>query len=351
MNKSKLLKNKFLIFAFQVVILSLIIWVFNYQFNISFDAGITQIRQDIIQFIANYVIYSAESGDLSGFYFIYFSWLVIGLIPIFIYNDYKKAWSMNITTFFFPNFFFYVFLARYSPVYSDANFSTLFGQTLLLGVVLVVYSIGLSLLMKKIRKPQDEARIEDLQPIADANRRRCPHCGTEFESVPKFCYKCSKEIIKFKSEETDYTEAIEAFKEDANITLEPWARSIDHLRLTIIGKKGTPYADGKFVFEIKLPENYPFQPPYAYAITDLRHPNIDSSIPPGKLNICLDLINPDLVGKVDASTGASGWTPSKTLTNLIDALKGMLHVEPPFFNPGDPLDPEAGEQYFRAQKK
>lgn len=89
-------------------------------------------------------------------------------------------------------------------------------------------------------------------------------------------------------------------------------------------------------------------------------PNIDSSIPPGKLNICLDLINPDLVGKVDASTGAiymqlsvSGWTPSKTLTNIIEALKGMIlrntsflnckHVEPPFFNPGDPLNHEAGD--------
>ena len=102
-------------------------------------------------------------------------------------------------------------------------------------------------------------------------------------------------------EETDYTEAIEAYKNDANVILEPWGRSIDHLRLTIIGKKGTPYAEGKFIFEIKFPENYPFAPPYAYAVTLMWHPNIDSSIPPGKLNICLDLINPDLVGKVDAS--------------------------------------------------
>ena len=37
--------------------------------------------------------------------------------------------------------------------------------------------------------------------------------------------------------------------------------------------------------------------------------------------------------------------------NIIEALKGMMHVEPPFFNPGDPLNHEAGEQYFRAQKK
>jgi ubiquitin-protein ligase len=162
-------------------------------------------------------------------------------------------------------------------------------------------------------------------------------------------------------EETDYTEAIESYKSDSNIIIEPWGRSIDHLRLTIIGKEGTPYGKGKFIFEIKFPENYPFAPPYAYAVTLMWHPNIDSSIPPGKLNICLDLINPDLVGKVDASTGASGWTPSKTLTNIIEALKGMIlgnnsflnckHVEPPFFNPGDPLNHEAGEQYFRAQKK
>ena len=69
-----------------------------------------------------------------------------------------------------------------------------------------------------------------------------------------------------------------------------------------------------------------------------------ASIPPGKINICLDLINPELVGRVDATTGASGWTPSKTLTNIIEALKGQIHCEPPFFNPGDPLNYEAGDQ-------
>jgi ubiquitin-conjugating enzyme (huntingtin interacting protein 2) len=152
-------------------------------------------------------------------------------------------------------------------------------------------------------------------------------------------------------EETDYSEAIETYKNDEHVILEPWGRNINHLRLAIIGKNGTPYGKGKFIFEIKFPENYPFQPPYVYAVTLMWHPNIDSSIPPGKLNICLDLINPDLVGKVDASTGASGWTPSKTLINIIEALKGMMHYEAPFFNPGDPLNHEAGEQYFRSLKK
>ena len=152
-------------------------------------------------------------------------------------------------------------------------------------------------------------------------------------------------------EEVDFTEARDAFKEDTTISLEPWGMSVDHLRLIISGIPNTPYAGGKFMFEVKMPENYPFAPPYAYCHTLLWHPNIDSSIPPGKINICLDLINPDLVGKVDASTGASGWTPSKTLTNIIEALKGQIHCEPPFFNPADPLNFEAGEQALNNQTK
>ncbi len=72
-------------------------------------------------------------------------------------------------------------------------------------------------------------------------------------------------------EETDYTEAIEIYKDDEYITLEPWGRSIDHLRLRIVGKNGTPYAKGKYIFEIKFPENYPFQPPYVYAVTLMWH--------------------------------------------------------------------------------
>jgi len=152
-------------------------------------------------------------------------------------------------------------------------------------------------------------------------------------------------------EEIDYLEAMGQCKNDPYILLEPWGRSVDHIRLVIRGREGTPYEMGKFLFELKMPENYPFQPPYAYCHTLIWHPNIYSSISPGKLNICLDLLNPDLVGKVDASSGASGWTPSKTLSNIIEALKGMIHMEPPFFNPNDPLNHEAGEQYLRAEAK
>ncbi len=151
-------------------------------------------------------------------------------------------------------------------------------------------------------------------------------------------------------EETDYSEASKQYENDDTVTIEPWVDRLDHLRVTILGVKDTPYEDGKFIFEIKLPSNYPYSPPYCYCQTLIWHPNIDPSVPPGKTNICLDLINPDLVGKIDATSGASGWTPSKTLGNIIEALKGMIHCQKPFFNEDDPLTHKAGEQYKKNPK-
>ncbi|MHA1383293.1 MAG: ubiquitin-conjugating enzyme E2 [Candidatus Helarchaeota archaeon] len=152
-------------------------------------------------------------------------------------------------------------------------------------------------------------------------------------------------------EETDYVECTNQFKDDETVIIEPWVDRVDHLKVTIIGISNTPYHKGKFEFEVKLPSNYPYAPPYCYCQTLIWHPNIDPSVPPGKTNICLDLINPDLIGKVDPQTGASGWTPSKTLINVIEALKGMIHCQAPFFNPDDPLNNKAGEQYQKNPKK
>ena len=194
MKIKNLFKSKLMIFCIQILSLIVSLSISNYKLQIEFDPSASE-QQFIIQFLANIILYN----NSFGFVYINLTWIIVSLIPILIFSDYKKAYSMNLTTFFFPNFFFYVFLGRYSPTYSDANFSIFFGQTLLQGGVLVVYSISLSLLMKKIRKPQEEIKIKDLQPIADANRGKCPHCGTEFESVPKFCYKCSKEITVIES--------------------------------------------------------------------------------------------------------------------------------------------------------
>ena len=133
------------------------------------------------------------------------------------------------------------------------------------------------------------------------------------------------------------------FKDDDYVELQSWDGSTDHLRVTIRGLENTPYENGKFVFEIKFPSNYPYSPPFCYCHTKIWHPNIDPSIFPDRPNICLDLLNPDSIGKVDSRTGASGWTPSKRIRNVIEALKGMIHMQPPFWNPNSAINTEARE--------
>jgi len=195
------LKNRFIIFIFQMFLLSTFIFIFTYKFEINFDSEISKERQEIIQFLANYIIFNIETKGLYSLYFIYFSWLIVALIPVLIFNDYKEAYSMNLTTFFFPNFFFFIFLSRYSPVYYKAYGLTLFAQTIILGIILTIYSIGLSLLMKRILKPKEESQLEDFKLIVSKNISKCPYCGTEFDSIPTYCYNCSKEIIKLESSE------------------------------------------------------------------------------------------------------------------------------------------------------
>ena len=49
-------------------------------------------------------------------------------------------------------------------------------------------------------------------------------------------------------EEVDYTEALDAFKTNEYIKLEPWGMDVNHLRLIITGRPNTPYENGKFIF-------------------------------------------------------------------------------------------------------
>ncbi|MHA1292421.1 MAG: hypothetical protein ACTSQJ_07120 [Promethearchaeota archaeon] len=190
MVKLRFFKSKLGIFTIQILSLSLLIFLFNYKFKIDFDDGILKERKIIIQFLANYVCFS----DLNGFLFLYSSWLLISFIPIIIYKEPKKAYSMNLTTFFFPNFFFYVFLFKYSPNYYNSTFHLYFNQTLFLGVIIVIYSLLLSIFFKKIMQLKITSQREDLEQIAKENRIVCPHCGIEFNSIPKYCYNCSKKI-------------------------------------------------------------------------------------------------------------------------------------------------------------
>ncbi|MFX1347999.1 MAG: hypothetical protein ACFE92_04960, partial [Promethearchaeota archaeon] len=180
-------RSRIILFLIQILLLSSFIYSLGYFFKINFDAGTLIEQEVIIQFLANYILFD----DLLGLCFIYISWIIVSLLPIFIFNNFKKAYSMNLMTFFFPNFFLYVFLWKYSPDYFNLNFQFHLLHTILLGLVIIGISIGLSLLIKKITKKEVITQIEDLSILASEGKKVCPNCGTEFESVPKFCYKCN----------------------------------------------------------------------------------------------------------------------------------------------------------------
>jgi len=67
-------------------------------------------------------------------------------------------------------------------------------HTILLGIVIICLSIGLSLVLKKILKSKIKIQIEDLNSIANESKITCPKCGTEFNSLPEFCYNCNTDL-------------------------------------------------------------------------------------------------------------------------------------------------------------
>ena len=191
-------RSRIILFIIQILLLSLFIYSIGYYIDLNLDMGISIEREKIIQILASYTLFN----DLSGLFFLYISWILVSLIPIFIYNNFKKAYSMNLMTFFFPNFFLYVFLRRHSKEYFNSYFQFHFLHTFLLGIVIVGLSIVFSLILKKVLKFKSEIQLEDLSLIASKNRIKCPNCGAEFNSTPKFCYNCNADltvIIKEKN--------------------------------------------------------------------------------------------------------------------------------------------------------
>ena len=180
-------KNKFVLFIIQILILSILMSNFQYNSQIEITSSISKDLNLIIQLLSNYIIYNNNFGLM----YIYITWILVSLMPIFIFNDFKKAYSMNLLAYFFPNFFFYVFYYRYSEIYFNTLFPSLIVKTIILGITIVIISIGLSLILKSIKYFNKEIKEENLKQIELENKIKCQNCGTEFNSIPKYCYKCN----------------------------------------------------------------------------------------------------------------------------------------------------------------
>jgi len=116
---------------------------------------------------------------------------------------------------------------------------------------------------------------------------------------------------------------------DAGVQADLVDNDFSHWKGTIEGPKGTPYENGKFVVDIVIPKNYPFEPPKMKFDTKVWHPNVSSA----NGAICLDILK-------------SEWSPALTLRTALLSLQALLSCP----NPDDPQDAQVAGQYKKDRK-
>lgn len=109
----------------------------------------------------------------------------------------------------------------------------------------------------------------------------------------------------------------------------PIGESLYHWKASIRGPRDSPYEGGIFYLHIRVPFNYPFEPPEMYFVTKILHPNISRH---GDIGVDI------LQGK--------GWSPSMTLQMLLLSIQSILT---------DPyteicMEPEIGKMYNENRK-
>jgi ubiquitin-conjugating enzyme E2 D/E len=109
----------------------------------------------------------------------------------------------------------------------------------------------------------------------------------------------------------------------ANCSAGPIEDDIYHWEATILGPYKSVYEGGIFRIDIIFPSEYPFKPPKVKFMTNIYHPNINSSG-----GICLDILKDQ-------------WSPALTITKVLLSICSLLD-DP---NPDDPLVPEIAAEY------
>ncbi|ORM39575.1 Ubiquitin-conjugating enzyme E2 27 [Babesia sp. Xinjiang] len=103
-------------------------------------------------------------------------------------------------------------------------------------------------------------------------------------------------------------------------------RDIYTWRGYIKGPIQTPYEGGYFILAIKIPEDYPYNPPKIHFETKIWHPNISSETGA----ICLDILKNE-------------WSPALTIRTALLSIQALLSAP----EPDDPQDAEVASMYRR----
>ncbi|KZF19102.1 ubiquitin conjugating enzyme [Xylona heveae TC161] len=118
----------------------------------------------------------------------------------------------------------------------------------------------------------------------------------------------------------------------SNVFAEPHGNGDDltHLRGNFKGPPGTPYEEGIYHVDIRIPTEYPFRPPVMKFETKVWHPNVSSQTGA----ICLDTLS-------------SAWSPVLTIKSALLSLQSLLSTP----EPKDPQDAEVAGMLMRNPKE
>ena len=155
--------------------------------------------------------------------------------------------------------------------------------------------------------------------------------------------------IRIKRIADDYNQLKKLYKQKTIKQLKAFPggkKSVEHLAVLLGGPKGTPYEKGKFKLEVKFGPNYPYSPPFVRLHTPIWHPNFwpKPDEYKGKRNICLALVDPDLIGRTD------GWSPSKNISTVIHSILAMFNIDTAYTNPHDVFNKKAAQEYLSNRK-
>lgn len=129
----------------------------------------------------------------------------------------------------------------------------------------------------------------------------------------------------------DFVDLLNCLKKKQNLTYEedPTCKLEEISNMTkftvlIKGPEKTPYENGKYRLEIKLPQDYPMDPPEIKFLTKIYHPNIKEK------EICLDILK-------------NNWKPTYNLSKIFDSIYYLLKNP----NTNDPLSADVNSVYIR----
>lgn len=116
----------------------------------------------------------------------------------------------------------------------------------------------------------------------------------------------------------------------------PVGGDLRYYRGWIAGPANSAYKDRFFQLEIKLPADYPFEPPIVRFLTPVWHPNIN----PSTGEICNDIL------KISGESKYA-WSPGSDIVSVVMNIIAMLGG---VFNIQSPLNETAAREFIKDKK-